>query len=92
MQRRIQVKVWVTGAVQGAAFRSALQREAQRWGVRGWVRNLEDGRVESVMQAPESTINAMVGWCRGGPLKDFVEDVTVEKQPLEAFLGFDVRR
>ncbi len=92
MQRRIQVHVLVSGRVQSAGFRAALQRNAQRWGVVGWVRNLEDGRVEAVIQSSEANVNAMVGWCQRGPLQEFVEQVEVKRQPLEAFSMFDLRR
>ena len=92
MQRRMQVQVLVSGEPQRAGFRAALQREAQRWGIVGWVRNLEDGAVQAVFQSSESNVNAMVGWCRGGPLREFVQEVTVKRQPLEAFSVFDVRQ
>ncbi|MSP91961.1 MAG: acylphosphatase [Myxococcales bacterium] len=89
--RRIQVHVLVSGVVQGVGFRAIAQREAKRRELLGWVRNLEDGRVEAVIQGPEPEVNAMVGWCRKGPLHASVSAVDVERQPIEAFHGFDLR-
>ncbi len=91
MQRRLQVRVFISGDIQKAGFRSAFHREALRWGVVGWVKNLEDGRVEAVLNSTESNINNLVGWCRAGPLRELVEDVQVSRMPPEAFLSFSVR-
>ncbi len=82
----------ISGRPQEAGLRAALQREAQRWGVVGWVRNLEDGAVEAVVQSSEANVNAMIFWCRRGPLQAFVDDVVARRQPLEAFSGFDARQ
>jgi len=53
--------------VQGIGFRDALRGEALRLGVTGWVRNLADGRVESVVQGKPDDVAALVEWARRGP-------------------------
>jgi len=53
--------------VQGIGFRDALRGEALRLGVTGWVRNLADGRVESVVQGKPDAVAALVEWARRGP-------------------------
>ncbi len=60
----VRVHLLVSGRVQGVAFRAYTVDEARRLGVRGWVRNLADGRVE-----------ALVAWCRRGPPAARVEGV-----------------
>lgn len=89
--RRIQVHVWVSGTVQGVSFRAMTRKEALRIGVVGWVRNLEDGRVEAVFSGAEPAVHAMVHWCGRGPLRASVTEVVSEPMALEAFEGFDVR-
>jgi acylphosphatase len=91
VMRRVQVRVLVSGRPQEVAFRALVSRQAQSWSLLGWVRHLEDGRVEAVFQGPQSSVDAMLSWCRKGPLHAVVEDVAVERQALEAFHGFDVR-
>ena len=44
------LRVYISGAVQGVFFRKFLEEQANKIGVRGFVRNLEDGRVEVVME------------------------------------------
>lgn len=89
--RRIQMHVWVSGTVQGVSYRAMTRKEALRVGLLGWVRNLEDGRVEAVFHGPEAAVHQMVRWCHLGPLHASVTDVTAEPMALEAFGGFDVR-
>lgn len=91
MQRLIQQHVRVHGEVHETGFRSAMQREAVRLGVVGWVRNVDDG-VEAVVQGRESVVQNLVWWCQRGPLSAGVERVEATAQPREAFHGFDVRR
>lgn len=89
--RRIQMRVWISGHVQGVAFRSMTRKEALKVGAVGWVRNLEDGRVEAVFGGAETVVKYMVHWCSHGPLCAQVTAVVAEPMPLEAFGGFDIR-
>lgn len=63
----MQVRVVVSGRVQGVAFRDSTRREAERHGVAGWVRNLPDGRVEALFDGPAAAVEALVHWCHRGP-------------------------
>ena len=54
--------VYYSGRVQGIGFRFTAQRIAEELGVCGWVKNLDDGRVEILAQAGEDK------------LKDFLHD------------------
>jgi acylphosphatase len=57
----------IRGRVQGVGFRYALRREAQRNGVRGWVRNRRDGSVEAIVQGDAQAVARLVEWARRGP-------------------------
>ena len=48
-------------------FRYAMQSEAARRGVRGWVRNRRDGSVEALVQGETGAVEALVDWARRGP-------------------------
>ena len=89
MRRRILVE----GRVQGVGFRYATVREGRRLGLRGFARNLRDGRVEVVAEGAEADVDRLTNWCRKGPP---AADVTsVEASDVEGSgesLGpFDVR-
>lgn len=89
--RRVQLRI--TGLVQGVSYRASAQDEARRLGVRGWVRNLENGDVEAVAEAEPTVLEQFIAWCRRGPSEAEVEAVTVTDVPAsESFSSFEVRR
>ena len=88
----IRVHVLISGHVQGVFYRASTQRQAHTVGVRGWVRNLPDGRVEAVFEGEEAAVQRMVAWCRSGPPNAYVTDVDVRPEPFVGELtGFNVR-
>ena len=85
-----RVHVTISGRVQGVCFRLETQREAQRLGVRGWVRNLADGRVEGTFEGLPEQVDALVEWCHDGPSLARVGAVEVRTEAVggdfESFL------
>ncbi len=72
-------------------FRDRCRRQALAIDVRGWVRNLPDGRVEVVAEGPPDALEALSDWCRQGPPHADVRSVEVIEEPAEGLSGFDVR-
>jgi acylphosphatase len=68
----------IKGRVQGVGFRDALCEEAERLGLRGWVRNRTAGNVEALVQGAEGPVLALVSWARRGPPLARVDGVEVE--------------
>jgi acylphosphatase len=69
----------IHGRVQGVGFRDAMEREARRLGVAGWVRNCRDGGVEAVVQGSPDAVDAILSWARRGPALAHVTDVAVSE-------------
>jgi acylphosphatase len=64
---KVRAHVFVSGRVQGVFFRSETRYEARLHGVKGWVRNLPDGRVEAVFEGEEEAVKELIEFCRRGP-------------------------
>jgi acylphosphatase len=60
-------QIRVRGRVQGVGFRHGLRREAERHGVRGWVRNRRDGSVEALLRGEADAVARVIAWARRGP-------------------------
>ncbi|MFO8015634.1 MAG: acylphosphatase [Candidatus Woesearchaeota archaeon] len=82
----------ISGRVQGVFFRANVQKKAEELGLAGWVRNMDDGRVEAVAQGPEDKVRELAEFCRKGPMLAKVDDVDVEEEkPEEGLSGFEIR-
>ena len=86
-----RIKILVTGKVQGVFFRQTLKVMAKKNQVFGWVRNLQDGRVEALLEGKDENVNVIVEWCHGGPANARVEDVEIRNEKFAGeFSKFDV--
>jgi len=83
--------VWISGRVQGVWYRDHTKKAAHRQGVKGWVRNLPDERVEAVFEGPEQAVKNMIDWCHRGSPMARVEDVEVTWEEPEGCTDFEVR-
>jgi acylphosphatase len=83
--------VYVTGTVQGVYFRATTRDEAQDRDLDGWVRNLDDGRVEAVFEGPEEAVDEMVEFCAEGSAAAEVTDVDVSYEEPVGESPFSVR-
>lgn len=72
-----RVHLLISGRVQGVAFRHSTKAEADVLGLSGWVRNLDDGRVEALAEGPRETLETFVAWCHRGPPSARVAGVAV---------------
>ena len=90
IQKRIHI--FVTGRVQGVFFRQSTKVVAIKNNVNGWVRNLDDGRVEIVGEGEESNINSFIDWCKTGPANSRVDEFELsEENSTGEFENFEVR-
>ena len=80
----VRAHVLVTGRVQGVFFRSETNIQAKILNVKGWIRNLPDGRVEAVFEGEEAAVKKLIDFCRKGPPEAKVTNVNVLQ---EAFTG-----
>ncbi len=79
-------RVVVSGRVQQVGYRDWMMRKARDLGVRGWVRNWSDGRVEMVAAGPREALSAFVDASHEGPRLARIEQV--DAQPTdEKILG-----
>jgi len=77
----VRAHVVVRGRVQGVWFRGAMQDEARRLGVSGWVRNRPDGSVEAELEGPREAVDGVIAWAHHGPSGARVADIRVDWIP-----------
>lgn len=82
----------VKGKVQRVFFRASAQEAAEEYGVKGWVRNTEEGDVELMATGTEEALKRFVDWCHKGPRRAEVNEVITERKEEESFTSFKVLR
>ncbi|MGH7004144.1 MAG: acylphosphatase [Alphaproteobacteria bacterium] len=85
------VIVRVEGRVQGVWYRGWTVEEAERRGLRGWVRNRTDGSVEALFIGHEAVLAEMVAACRRGPSAARVTAVRTSPAQDDGSLAFRQR-
>ena len=89
---KIRAHVFVSGRVQGVFFRSETKHKADRYDVKGWVRNLPDGRVETVFEGEEEAVKALIEFCKSGPPGSIIKNVELRwANFIGEFADFKVR-
>ncbi len=86
------LKININGTVQGVFFRKFIQEKAEGLGLRGFVRNLENGNVEVVIEGKDENTNEMIDVCKQGPAHSEIKEVEVEEIKHQGFDGFKILR
>lgn len=75
---KTRAHVVVSGIVQGVFFRSGAGERAHDLGVRGWVRNTHDGKLEAIFEGEKFAVMEIIEFCRRGPPGAHVDDIDVK--------------
>lgn len=75
------VRLLIEGQVQRVGYRDWAVKTASAMKVSGWIRNLQDGRVEALVVGDEEQVDAFIEACREGPR--LAEVLRVDVQPDE---------
>ena len=80
----VRVHLLIDGNVQGVFYRHHVKEKAIQNGIRGWVKNLPDGRVEAIFEGDQVAVQQIVEFCRAGPRGSHVTSVEASN---EKYLG-----
>ena len=84
-------RLLISGEVQGVYYRAWSVSDARRLGLRGWVRNRRNGKVEMLVDGAEEALNEMIALCRQGPPAAKVAEIEIEEVKEPAPAGFEKR-
>jgi len=72
--------VFVSGKVQGVGFRRETQIRAAFLDLKGFIKNLEDGRVEAVVEGEPKSVDKLLKWMKRGPAFAHVVNICVSEE------------
>lgn len=83
--------IFISGFVQGVGFRRFVKHHAVKLGLTGWVKNLEDNRIEAVFQGSKEQIEKIISICKKGAFLSEVKDIEVFWDDIsQNFEGFEI--
>ena len=84
--------LFIEGRVQGVFYRAFTRDIAHTLGLKGWVRNLYDGRVEAVFEGKRELVEHAIKECSMGPPGARVTHVEVKWEVITGDLkGFAIK-
>jgi acylphosphatase len=86
------VHLEISGKVQGVFFRARAEQIAKKHSIAGWIRNSNDGKVEACISGDEKAIEEFILWCKHGPERAEVENVSIKYVNLKEFENFKIIR
>lgn len=89
MTNKMCIHCTISGRVQGVWFRASTQEQAEQLGLKGWARNLPDGRVEVLACGDKEKLAQLYAWLKEGPRLANVTDVTYEELAWCEYHGFE---
>jgi acylphosphatase len=84
--------IYIYGDVINVGFRAWTVRNAEKLGLKGWVRNFDERTVEAIFEGGEGKVKEMIELCRRGPEVSWVEKMEVKWEEVEEeFENFEIR-
>ena len=80
----------VSGKVQGVFFRKNTKKEADKLGLKGWVKNEIDSSVKIEVEGEQEVLEKFIGWCKKGPDMASVKDVGISEGEIKNFTSFEI--
>jgi len=85
-------RIYITGSVQGIFFRQFIKNNADKYNLKGYVRNLEDGRVEIFVEGNIDSVESMTSVCKRGPPHAQIRNVEEKDEKFQDFKEFKILR
>lgn len=88
----MEIEAHIYGNVQAVGFRQYLKKQAEKLGLVGWVRNLDNGSVECVAQGAEEDLDVFCGHLKKGPYFADVDNAMVDwhDDPQDELTDFEI--
>jgi len=84
------VRFFITGSIQPLLFNRFIKENADKLGIKGFVRSLGEGRVEIFIEGGIDSVNMMAPICRRGPRHSLIRKIEEKSDKFQDFKGFKV--
>ena len=84
------VRVYIQGITQESFFKLFVKDNAEKLNVKGFVRGLEDGRIEIFLEGDSNDVNKMIELCSKGPKHSKIMKVQIKRENFQGFRLFKI--
>ena len=84
------VRIYVFGTVQGVFFRAFVKENADKLGLKGYMRNKDDGSVEAWFEGDCSEVDNMVELCKKGPEHAVIKRLDIIEENMQEMKEFKI--
>lgn len=81
---------YVSGKVQGVFYRQNTKQQAKKLNLTGWVKNLDDGRVELIVCGEQDNVQKLLNWLPDGPPRAKVDNVATSELEFQEYNEFKI--
>ncbi len=84
------VRLYIDGTVQGVFFRNFIKENAERYDLKGFTRNLDNGKIEVFVEGDSDKVEKMIELCKKGPKHAQIKNVEIKSEPFQSFKVFKI--
>jgi len=84
-----RVRFFVSGSVQGVCYRYYAARKARELGLKGFIRNIPNGKVEVLVEGEEEKVKEFMAFCKNNPGYSRVKSLDIIEEKESAGSDFD---
>lgn len=84
------VRLHIDGIVQGVFFRVFIKENAERHNLKGFTRNLDNGKIEVFIEGDSNDVAKMIELCKKGPKHSKIKKVDIKPETFQSFKTFKV--
>lgn len=85
-------RVYIFGTVQGVLFRAFVKDNADKFNVKGYVRNKEDGSIEAWFEGNNESVDSMIELCKKGPEQSIIKRLDIVEEKMQDLKDFRILR
>ncbi len=86
------IRLYITGSLQSLFYRQFIKEHAEKYNIKGFLRNREDGRVEIFIEGNSPDVDAMLAVCKRGPKHAIIRSIEEKEERLQDFKEFKILR
>lgn len=84
------IRLYITGNLQSMFFKQFIKESAESYNVKGFVRILEDGRVEIFLEGNGEDVDSVASICRRGPKYAQIRKIDEKEEKFQDFKEFKI--